>query len=80
MKVNKTQKTSNLNLNMIEHIIIDKVDFASLVIEKMYFSYMTTPIVEGISNVSFTTKISEEYIIWNSSFSSIYGEIYAMYV
>ena len=80
MKVNETQKTSNLNLSMIEHIIIDKVDFASFVIEKIYFLYMITFIVERISNVSFTTKISEEYITWNSSFSSIYGEIYIMYV
>ena len=80
MKVNETQKTSNLNLSMIEHIIIDKVDFALFVIEKIYFLYMITFIVERISNVSFTTKISEEYIIWNSSFSSIYGEIYTMYV
>ena len=80
MKVNETQKTSNLSLSKIEHIIIDKVDFASLVIEKVYFSYMTTFIVKGISNVSFTTKISEEYIMWNSSSSSIYREIYTMYV
>ena len=78
--MNETRKTSNLNLSMIEHIIIDKVDFASFVIEKIYFLYMITFIVERISNVSFTTKISEEYITWNSSFSSIYGEIYIMYV
>ena len=56
LKHDETQKTSYLNLIMIKHLIIDKVDFVSLVIEKMYFSYMTTSIVERISNVHLLQK------------------------
>ena len=56
IETQRNKNTSYLNLVMIKYLIIDKVNFVSLVIKKMCFSYMTTSIVERISNVHLLQK------------------------
>ena len=56
IETRRNKNTSYLNLVMIKYLIIDKVNFVSLVIEKMCSSYMTTLIVERISNVHLLQK------------------------
>ena len=56
IETRRNKNTLYLNLVVIKYLTIDKVNFVSLVIEKLCFSYMTISIVEMISAVHLLQK------------------------